>query len=232
MSQVHLLYINQKMRLNETEQELSQVEKELEILGRERHSITVKRISGNLYYYEQWRENGRLKWKSLGRVSPGGIAEKEKEILRRNQLLDKEEDLQCLKKHLQAELYRLKDYARSERVLRDYSFEVFWKDTLSARVSVRRNRVYVTRLIRHPVRQLFSADQISRNQLNSVLRMRCFDENRADAKEKLRTLGLQSYNPLEIVKKTHGVSYNDFLWIRFPGEELTAKDVLVRGMYV
>ena len=39
---------------------------------------------------------------------------------------------------------------------------------------------------------------------------------------------LSEYNPYEIVKHTHGVSYNDFIWFRFPGEKLTSKDVLVR----
>ena len=39
---------------------------------------------------------------------------------------------------------------------------------------------------------------------------------------------LSEYNPYEIVKHTHGVSYNDFIWFRFLGEKLTSKDVLVR----
>ena len=51
---------------------------------------------------------------------------------------------------------------------------------------------------------------------------------RADIGEKLTNLGLKEYNPYEIVKRTHGVSYNDFIWFRFPGEKLTSKDVLVR----
>ena len=41
----------------------------------------------------------------------------------------------------------------------------------------------------------------------------------------LKKLGLAYYDPLGIVKKTHGVSYNDFLWIQFSGEHLMWKDV-------
>ena len=44
----------------------------------------------------------------------------------------------------------------------------------------------------------------------------------------IKNIGLSEYNPYEIVKHTHGVSYNDFIWFRFPGEKLTSKDVLVR----
>ena len=47
-------------------------------------------------------------------------------------------------------------------------------------------------------------------------------------KDELRALGLTEYKPLDIVRKTHGVSYNDFLWFRFPGENISSKDVLVR----
>ena len=60
------------------------------------------------------------------------------------------------------------------------------------------------------------------------LKLRCFDEERTDSHEKLKAMGLKEYRPLDIVRKTHGVSYNDFLWFRFPGENITAKDVLVR----
>ena len=115
--------------------------------------------------------------------------------------------------------------------LTDYSFEVFWKNELSARVTARKGRVHVSRFIIHPIRQLFWSDSITRNQLNEALKLRCFDPNRSDAQDKLKALGLQEYNPLEIVKRTHGVSYNDYIWIRFPGEKLRAEDVLVREPY-
>ena len=64
--------------------------------------------------------------------------------------------------------------------------------------------------------------------MNKILEMRCFEKERGDIWEILEHLGLEEYNPQEMVKKTHGVSYNDYIWFRFPGENLTAKDVLVR----
>lgn len=232
VKQVHLLYIDLKTRLETAEKELVRIRQELDRLGKEKRSIVIKKIAGNPYYYEQWREDGKIRWKSLGKVVPGGIAEKEKEILHRNALLEKEEEQKALVGYLQGEVERLNRYRKPESVISDYSFEVYWKNVLTAKVSVRKDRVQVKRLVFHPIRQLFSADRISRNHLNEVLRLRCFEENRADAAEKLRALGLSHYNPLEIVRKTHGVSYNDYIWIRFPGEKLTAKEVLVRDEYV
>ena len=111
------------------------------------------------------------------------------------------------------------------------SFEVYYKNEISARVSVRKSKVYVSRYIIHPINQLFYSDSITRNQLNEIFKLRCFDENRYDAPDKLRAMGLSEYNPQKIVRITHGVSYNDYLWFRFPGEKLRAEDVLVRDEY-
>ena len=46
------------------------------------------------------------------------------------------------------------------------------------------------------------------------------EKERPDIMEILKNIGLSEYNPYEIVKHTHGVSYNDFIWFRFPGEKL------------
>jgi hypothetical protein len=46
----------------------------------------------------------------------------------------------------------------------------------------------------------------------------------------LEDMGLSAYNPWEIVKITHGVMLEDFVWIRFDGEDLKWNDVKhVRG---
>lgn len=45
---------------------------------------------------------------------------------------------------------------------------------------------------------------------------------------KLAQAGLTHNNPWEWVKLTHGVTYEDLFWVRFPGETLTWKDVRVR----
>lgn len=112
--------------------------------------------------------------------------------------------------------------------LAEYSFEVLWKDEVTASVYVKGHRAEISRYVIHPVKQLFAAPVMSRNQVNKVLELRCFDRGRPDIMEILAHLGLKEYNPYEIVKRTHGVSYNDYIWFRFPGEKLTSKDVLVR----
>lgn len=62
-------------------------------------------------------------------------------------------------------------------------------------------------------------------ELNDFFESRCFPEGRADRKDLLTGLGLSQYNPLDIVRKTHGVQYSDWSWIRFEGEALKWDDV-------
>ncbi|MHA7582277.1 hypothetical protein ACX12E_18095 [Paenibacillus vandeheii] len=54
---------------------------------------------------------------------------------------------------------------------------------------------------------------------------RCFPRTRHHADKILQSLGLQDYIASDIVKQTHGVLYDDYVWIRFSNEELTCADV-------
>lgn len=47
------------------------------------------------------------------------------------------------------------------------------------------------------------------------LESRCFPRSRDHVKWLLNDLGLDTYNPLEIIKKTQGRMAEDFMWIRF-----------------
>ena len=51
--------------------------------------------------------------------------------------------------------------------------------------------------------------------LSVFLRERCFPESRGDAKALLHQLGLDEYDPLQIVEKTHGRTADDDMWLRF-----------------
>lgn len=57
---------------------------------------------------------------------------------------------------------------------------------------------------------------------------RTIDRNRSDMRDFLDYLGLKEYNPYEYCRKSHGVSYQDFMWIKWKGETLTWNDVKVR----
>ena len=107
-------------------------------------------------------------------------------------------------------------------------FSVYWEDELVAKVNVENTTAFITRFILHPVKQIFWADNMNIVQLSDVLESRCWERNRDDIDIILKNLGLKSYDPLEIVKRTHGVSFNDFLWIQFEGENYSYKDMISR----
>lgn len=106
-------------------------------------------------------------------------------------------------------------------------FEVLNKDNLMARVTMDEGE---------PVIEVFSDDimcpfgggDLGRWRVMEFLESRCFDVKRPDRDEMLERMGLTVYDPLEIVKVTHGRMWNDFTWIRFEGENLVWKDIALR----
>ena len=44
---------------------------------------------------------------------------------------------------------------------------------------------------------------------------RCFSESRGDRKAVLKALGIDSYDPIQIIEKTRGKTYEDRQWMRF-----------------
>lgn len=61
--------------------------------------------------------------------------------------------------------------------------------------------------------------------LNEKLEERCFPRTQDGAGETLKRIGLTQYNPLDIVRITHGRLWKDHFWIRFKGEDLKWEDV-------
>ena len=189
--------------------ELDIKKKELQEISTEKQNITIKKIHGELYYYAQQRKDGKVKSRYLSPVIPGKIADIENIQLRIEHL--------CYEKR-----------TKKENFMDEFTFEVYWKDEITARVYVKKKNVIVSRFSDNPGRQLFAEKKMTRYQLGKILELRCFEKGRPDIDEILNHLGLKEYNPYEIVRKTHGVSHNDFIWFRFPGENITSKDVLVR----
>lgn len=68
--------------------------------------------------------------------------------------------------------------------------------------------------------------------LNKALEERCFPRTRYNCKEVLKHLDLPFYDPMMIIRKTHGVFFDDFMWIRFEDEpNLKWKDVRCKERY-
>ena len=228
MKDINMIYTDLIHQKREAEARLTEYQKKLEQLQERKSNIIIKKINGDLYYYSQHRENGKVVSKYLGAVKPGSIVDEEKKQM---QISDLSEKVKNLKLDIESLEQMIKCYIKRKKqdsILDNFSFEVYWKDDITARVYVRGKNVTVSKYTENPGKQLFAEKKMTRYQLGKIFEMRCWEKGRADINEILENLGLKEYNPYEIVRKTHGVSDNDYIWFRFPGEQLTSKDVLVR----
>ena len=66
------------------------------------------------------------------------------------------------------------------------------------------------------------------NRFYMFLKDRCYEDGRADLPVILEQAGLTSNNPYEFVRLSHGVTYEDFFWIKFDDEDIRWEDVRVR----
>lgn len=70
-------------------------------------------------------------------------------------------------------------------------------------------------------KMLFGGNNDTIERVYNFILERWIPEERPDVMDRLHDLGLTEYNPWEIIKKTHGVMRDDYLWIKFEGENLT-----------
>lgn len=128
------------------------------------------------------------------------------------------------------ELYRALEYPPSKKQAVFPDFFLMWEDEVIASVKVGDKEVYADRFILHPVKQIFYADKVPRFIFGQILKDRCFDENRADCKSILHSIGLNEYNPYEICKITHGKMVQDKTWFKFEGETMNYR-TLIGGVH-
>lgn len=112
-----------------------------------------------------------------------------------------------------------------------YIFDTYFQNTRTSHVEMDRNNLSVTyekytdRIPEVP----FLFDFPTFEQMYDFLESRCMPKGRSCLPEYLKACGIDNYNPYEIIKVTHGVMWEDFLWIKFPHEEISWEDVKVRG---
>jgi len=109
-------------------------------------------------------------------------------------------------------------------------FTIMEKNDEMAEVAIRDGKLLTFKLLpaskKHPF--FASEDIVTYATIFSWLEDRCVPPERPNIKELLASIGLDEYNVFEIVKRTHGVIYDDFEWMRFKGESIVWEDVKIR----
>lgn len=112
--------------------------------------------------------------------------------------------------------------------MENIKFEVLYKDTVTASVEIDGNKAHIQRFDDCPMHYLFPFGEMDLYGVLEILEGRCFPRNRVNAADLLHKLGLKSYQPLDIIRKTHGLMRNDYVWIRFEGERINYDDIKIR----
>ena len=118
--------------------ELDIKKKELQEISTEKQNITIKKIHGELYYYAQQRKDGKVKSSYLSPVIPGKIADIENIQLRIEHLSKEIQDLEWDIMTVSKMLACYEKRTKKENVMDEFTFEVYWKDEITARVYVKR----------------------------------------------------------------------------------------------
>lgn len=112
------------------------------------------------------------------------------------------------------------------------TFETMYKDRVTAKIKwcIESFEVQVEydETVPMLLRPFCFKESYSVKDIEEFLEDRCIPRTRSNIDEWLKYNGFSHYSPLAIVRKTHGVMWEDFIWIRFEGEDLTYEDIRIR----
>lgn len=128
-------------------------------------------------------------------------------------------------------LKKLADFLRCE--IDDFfyrltDFSVYWENEKTADVKILENQALIKRYSKNPAKQIFAKDEFSLYELGDILSWRCWDKKRENIEKYLFKLGLTEYDPYKICRKTHGVMFQDKIWFKYEGENISWEDVKCR----
>lgn len=108
-------------------------------------------------------------------------------------------------------------------------FDIYFRNEKTGRVEIVnnklvRNDVYIKE---HVIAKHLCPNSKTVESVLDILKDRVLCEQRCD-ETMLRLMGLKEYNVYDILRNTHGVDSDDYLWIKFDCEDITWDDVKVR----
>lgn len=107
-------------------------------------------------------------------------------------------------------------------------FTIMWKDNECTKIDIKGCKVSVQIIDTSPLHNLVTNMPLDLSHLLMRLETRCFPRNRVNSTEILAKMGLDNYDIMKIIKITHGIKTDDFVWIKFSDEDLCFNDVRIR----
>ena len=109
-------------------------------------------------------------------------------------------------------------------------YHVMYIDEPAADVTLSADRKQITFRKWKPdgLQQPFSGNKLDLERFYRFIKSRCYEDGRGDLAEILKKAHLSDNNPYDWIRISHGVTYDDFFWIRINDEQLTWEDVRIR----
>lgn len=111
-----------------------------------------------------------------------------------------------------------------------YNFKVYFKEELLSEVFVNGESVsFVNYSDKILFRPFGVREKATYQDLLDFYEDRCFPRDRANCKTVLKSIGLDYYDVELICRKTHGLQFDDFVWIQFSDEpQVSWNDIKLR----
>lgn len=107
-------------------------------------------------------------------------------------------------------------------------FKVMFKNETVASVVIDKDKLNIETYTEIPYKQPFLKKPVTLDYVKSFLEKRAVSKDKSNIAEILSQLNLKEYDIIEILKKTHGVNFDDFLWLKFNDENITWNEVKLR----
>lgn len=107
--------------------------------------------------------------------------------------------------------------------------DYFNREDLCTHIEIINGIVTFTNYTEEPLDRAFGNQvEVNLDSFNDFLEGRCLPKTRANIKRALKNLDVDHFDAYAICRKTHGVLWEDFNWIRFNNEDLCWNDVKLR----
>lgn len=113
-----------------------------------------------------------------------------------------------------------------------YEVDVYWEEELMCEIVVSNKTVFFKNHECSAPKILYPfgiREHATYENLMEFYESRCFPKERENCKELLKLLGVDTYEPELICRKTHGTQWDDFIWLQFSDEDkVSYKDIRLR----
>ena len=126
---------------------------------------------------------------------------------------------------------RYNSYRYKKKVVQNImiKFNVMFRDEVVAYVEINNNNLIKVETYSNVVyKQPFIKKPVTLEYVKAFLQKRVVSPDKTNIDEILKQLEIPKYDIIEILKKTHGTNFDDFIWIKFIGEDVSWDEVKLR----